>query len=554
MLLSSALQGALTRLDAYITGRMAQARTPGMVLALFDREECLRVSTYGFADLEAQVPVTPGTLFQIGSITKSFTALAVVQAAEAGLLDLHAPVTAYLPWFEVQTEYGPITIHHLLNHSAGLVGVIDKSPDVRGAVWALRDTRAAGPPGAKFSYSDAGYQALTLVLEAVTGRPYADIIRAGIFGPLDMAASNAAITHSVRPRLAKGYTYLYDDRPHHPDDPLVLAPWIETASGDCCIVSTAEDMASYARMLLNRGQGPDGPVLSPEGYDQLTRHLMTEEWGEYGYGLMVRRRDGFTHIGHSGGMPGYTAEMLVDIDNGVGLVLLSTHRHPPGLPWAVMGYWRAAYLGVDEALASIELPPLPPNPTFVENAAEYAGTYSGTAGGEMLTLSAEEGRLVLHHKGEQVTLERRGDDSFYVDHPDFRLFLLGFGRAAPAREGDSTDERATVVEAWHGASWYANDAYGGAREFACPPEWAAYVGHYRAHIPWQTNFRVVLRKGRLWLVWPPGDEDPLFPLENGAFAVGEESSPEQLQFSDIAGGQALRATLTTCDYYRFFTP
>jgi hypothetical protein len=279
---------------------------------------------------------------------------------------------------------------------------------------------------------------------------------------------------------------------------------------------------------------------------------MSEEWGEYGYGLMIRQREGFTHIGHGGGMPGYTAEVLADIDNGVGLVLLSTHKYPLGLLWTVMGYWRAACLGKLESPDSIELPM--PDPDYVENAAEYVGTYCDATGDETLTLSAIEGRLVLDHKGQQVTLEKRGADRFYVDHPDFQLFLLNFGRTNIEGESDLADEQTAVVEAWHGANWYVNEAYRGAREFDYPPEWDGYVGHYRSHIPWQTNFRVVLRKGQLWLVWPPGDEDPLLPLANGAFAVGEASSPEQLQFSDITAGQALRATLTTCDYYRFFTP
>ncbi|MBZ0304656.1 MAG: beta-lactamase family protein, partial [Anaerolineae bacterium] len=91
------------RLAQYIPQRMQRSQTPGVALALFDRERCVHVAAWGSADLERQIPLTPDHLFPIGSITKSFTALAVVQAAEQGLLDFHDPVTSYLDWFQVQS-------------------------------------------------------------------------------------------------------------------------------------------------------------------------------------------------------------------------------------------------------------------------------------------------------------------------------------------------------------------------------------------------------------------------------------------------------------------
>ena len=110
---------AFELLRPYITGRMEASGTPGMALALFDREQCVRVSAHGVSDLATQTPVEPDSLFEIGSITKSFTTVAVVLAAEAGLLDLHTLMTENLPWFRVRSEHEPITIHHLLTHSAG---------------------------------------------------------------------------------------------------------------------------------------------------------------------------------------------------------------------------------------------------------------------------------------------------------------------------------------------------------------------------------------------------------------------------------------------------
>lgn len=542
----SNFQDAFDRLDQYVTRRMETTGTPGMALALFNRERCVRVSTYGVSELETQTPVKPDTLFEIGSITKSFVAVAVAQAAERGLLDLHAPVTDYLPWFRVQSKFAPITIHHLLTHSAGIVGIIDRSPDTRGAVWALRETEAAWPPGAHFYYSDAGYQVLGLVLEKVTEQPFATVIQTNIFDPLEMTASEPALTHAMRPPMAKGYRSLYDDRPYHSSHPLIPAPWIETNAGDCCIASTGEDMTKYGRMLLNRGQGPNGALLSDASYNLLIHQPLTTDYGfSYGCGLEVHQRENFTHIGHGGGMPGYEAFILMDVDNGVGVTLLSTQPSVGirDLAWTVMDLWRKAHLG--ESLDSVDLSLA--DSTDVENAADFAGAYHGYH--KTLTLSVEDKQLVLHYQGAQIVLQKRGTDCFCVNHPDFDRFLLRFGRTETV-----DDSPGGVVEVFWGADWYVNDSYTGAMEFDYPSEWNAYPGHYRAHIPWQTNFRVILRKGALRLVWPTGDEESLAPIGKDRFRIGDETSPERLRFGQLVNGQALYVNYSGSDYYRFFTP
>ena len=193
------------------------------------------------------------------------------------------------------------------------------------------------------------------------------------------------------------------------------------------------------------------------------------------------------------------------------------------------------------------MPPI--DPTKVENGAEYSGTYqicpekSRQTDARTFTLEAEEERLMLHYGDERIVLEQRSADHFYVDHPDFALFLLRFGR-----------EEGEVVEAFHGPDWYTNERYTGPTTFNYPEEWDAYPGHYRSHNPWLTNFRVVLRKGMLVLVDPSRDEEPMTLLGNGVFRVGEDDrSPERIRFDTIINGQALRANLSCNDFYRTFT-
>jgi hypothetical protein len=237
-------------------------------------------------------------------------------------------------------------------------------------------------------------------------------------------------------------------------------------------------------------------------------------------------------------MVGYRSQILADMDDGLGVVVLINKQpeEPEEIAYFALQLLRAA-------LHDGELPELPPvaDPTRVGNAADYTGTYR--AGGKTLTLAAEGEQLILCWGGRRIVLEQRGLDQFYVNHPDFSLFLLRFGRT----EGQ-------VVEAFHGPDWYVNERYAGSTTFDYPREWSAYPGHYRSHNPWFSNFRIVLRKGALALIMSSGKEEPLVPLGDGAFRVGEEERcPERIRFDTVLNGQAVHANLSRGDYYRTFT-
>lgn len=522
-------------LDEFIEDQMRAAGTPAVVVALTNRDETFHITAHGLAEVAAGLPARPDTLFEIGSISKAFTAIALLQLHEAGRLDLHAPVTRYLPWFQVSSPYDAITVHHLLSHTAGIITGTDFSTEGRYEVWALRETEATAPPGTYFHYSNVGYKALGLVLEALLDRPYGQIIQERVLDPLGMKDTEAVITHDTRRRLAVGYEPWYDDRPFHPSRRLAPATWLETATADGSIASNAADMAAYLRCLLNRGRG----LLSEEGFSLLTGRVIMpsdEEHGTYyGYGLNIGESEGHTVVHHTGGMVGYHSAVLADMDDGLGVALLSSG---PGEPAATTRF----ALQLLRAVHHCEEPPPLPGPETVEDAAGYAGTYR--AGARVFSVAEAGGRLVMQIDEDSLPLDVRPSDAFLVPHPDFARFALRFGR----REGQ-------VVEAFHGPDWYVNERYRGATVFDHPREWEAYVGHYRSHNPWFSNFRVVLRKGALALIQPEGGEEPLIPLADGLFRVGdEERSPERLRFDTVLDGQALRADLSGCPYYRTFTP
>jgi CubicO group peptidase (beta-lactamase class C family) len=555
----------LNPLNKYIQEQMESHKTPGLALAVTDRRETLHLGTFGYSDLGTRTPIAPTDLFEIGSIGKTFTAIAVLQAVERGELDLHSPVAEYLPWFRVKTSYNPITIHHLLSHTSGLIEGTDFSPDGRGEVWALRETETGFPPGERFHYSNVGYKVLGLALEAAAGRSYPEILRTGILEPIKMDDSLPQITHPARLRMAKGYQPLYDDRPTHPSQPLYPAPWLETDTSDGSVASTAVDMAKFVRMLLNAGMADGKRILSKSSFDLMTTHHISqdEDW-YYGYGLEIFEREGYAHIGHGGDMPGYEAYISLDQDNDLGCILLFTKPYPTGISLPILDFLRAARLGIN-------LPdlPSPTDPcTLIEaDLLAYAGVYKKAAadiGGieaplndarstpeeipENLVFKASGGSLALEIAGTLIPLEPRGNDKFYTSHPDYDRFLFHFGFT----HNIAADKQA--VEVFWGPCWFVSDSYLGPGSFDTPSSWRAFCGHYRSHNPWDSNFRIFKRKGNLILAWPSGEEQGLNQLDENSFRIGDRWSPERIIFDQILDGRALRARRSGCDYYRFFTP
>ena len=155
----------------------------GLALGISARDGDRFIRTYGFANRDAQVPVAEETLFEIGSISKSFLAIVFMQLAAEGKIDLHAPVTDYLPWFSVRSDHAPITAHHLLCHTAGLPAGFEHRPDGLFELWELRNVRA-GAPGELCHYSNVGYSLLGVLAETVLGQPFDQLMRERVLDPL----------------------------------------------------------------------------------------------------------------------------------------------------------------------------------------------------------------------------------------------------------------------------------------------------------------------------------------------------------------------------------
>ncbi len=536
-------QDALERLNTTIGRKIQVLHDPGLAIGITYRDKLLFVGHYGFSNRASRQPVLPETLFQVGSISKGFTSIALLQLQEQGLLNINDPVTKYLPWFEIQSAYAPITLRHLMNHTAGIIMGSDETSAAITETWNLRHTRASIPPGELFHYSNSGYKVLGLVLEAILKAPISKILEERLLDPLGMNSSHAAITQAIRPQLAVGYIGYFDDRPHLRGGPLAPAPWLESDTADGAISSTAEDMCCYLQSLLRRGEG----LLTPASFEQLIQPNIATGDGlhgeHYGLGMFIQNLNGNKVIGHGGGMVGYLAYLLADLDAGLGIITLTNSPYDPE------PITRLALDLLTNTLNEGEIIETPAADAYSEQPIEdYLGSYA--CGNKKFSLTSEGEDLHLKFEGDSVRLEPTRSDRFLVPHPNFELFPLIFERETPAED----EEKPAIRAALHGPDVYNRNGASIPPEVEIPPEWSAFPGHYRSYNPWLTNFRVVLRRGVLWFIEPGGDEESLHPLEPGLFRVGDNPlSPEFLCFEAIIDGKALFANFSGGVYCRTFT-
>lgn len=259
----------------------------------------------------------------------------------------------------------------------------------------------------------------------------------------------------------------------------------------------------------------------------------------YGLGLVLGQQDDDPVLWHGGGMPGYRSMLMGDLDERLGVVVL---MNGPGNPRRVAEYALRALVNTRHGGAP---PPVPisPDPYTVADAARFIGGFRDTSG-RSIRFEASADRLWLLAGTVRSPLARLDDTSFLSADPAWDLFPLRFEM-----------EEGVVVALSHGGEWFRGERYRGSLPAAAPGYWHGYTGHYRAQVPYYSNYRVVLRRDSLLLVTPEGYEEPLDPLAHDEFRVGHDPrSPERARFSEIVSGRALRMNLSGTDYYRTTRP
>ncbi len=323
--------------DAYVEQQMRRLSIPGVSLAIVEGDQIVHQRGFGYAGPDGEAP-SPQTPFLIGSLTKSFTALAVMQLVEAGKIVLDAPIQRYLPWFRVADPHASaqITVRHLLNQTSGLstssgwipLSDFDTSPDAaERQARALSTLELTHPVGSGFAYSNSNYNLLGLIIEAASGEMYADYIQNNIFIPLDMRHSYTSQADAKKNGLAVGHQYWFWLPIAAPDLPI---PQGSLPSGQ--LISSSEDMAHYMIALLNGGRYGDAHILSDASLAELHRGVAEDiemgiSMGKYGMGWYISEIGQREIIWHTGMVPDFSSYLALIPEQKKGVVMLINADH-----------------------------------------------------------------------------------------------------------------------------------------------------------------------------------------------------------------------------------
>jgi CubicO group peptidase (beta-lactamase class C family) len=432
-------------IDRYLSGWAGLERFSGNVL-LAKNGKIVFQKSYGSADIEHDVANRPDTVFRIGSITKSFTGLAVLQLEERGLLKVEEPLTKYLP--ETPGEWKAVTLHHLLTHTSG-VPDISKAPPYSNHSDPLRIDKTlkemAGKPldfepGSRFTYSNSGYMILGRVIEKVSGKKYEEYLTANILRPAGMNHSGLDHNEPVVKHRASGYVVRSGALANAVREEM-MGPF--SAGG---LYSTAGDLLKFDRALrgeailkkatLDKAFTPRVKAAFPPPFNDPNAH--------YGYGWLVSNVAGHRSIGHGGWVSGFVTDFTRYPDDDMVLIVLGNIEGPQ-MPVISQKVNRVLWGGAYEVPK--RRPGVRVDPVVLD---AIAGKYE-VAPGMVLTFTVEDGRMFVEQQGQAMKFELRAESEssfFVVDLPTTVTFdrdtagkvvsaLLDMdGQKAPARKMD----------------------------------------------------------------------------------------------------------------------
>lgn len=402
---------AAAQIDALLSKSFSPGAPGGVVMAV-QRGEVVFRKAYGSANIELGVPMLPEHVFRLGSVTKQFTAVAILQLAEAGKLKLDDDITNYVP--SLQTNGHKITIEHLLNHTSGLPNITDQ-PAWQGTIREaltlekqlafINDRPALFAPGTDWAYSNTGYRLLGEVVEKASGQTYADYVREQIFKPAGMTHSAFDVARRVTPLRAAGYTADSDGMVANADFASMAQP-----HGAGALMANVDDLRKWndalsAGMLLSREllQRAHTSVRLADGRDT-----------SCGYGWHVSFTAGHRTLEHSGGTYGFNTHVLSLPDAELYVVALFNSDRPKLSPVVVCTQIAEILLGPTGARA-VTVP--------AETLQRYAGVYRALH--EKIAFEVEGGTFAVKDQtGRSFPLAAISETQFFAPKIQMRYAFV----------------------------------------------------------------------------------------------------------------------------------
>jgi CubicO group peptidase (beta-lactamase class C family) len=401
----------VVKLRARVAELLTEYRIPSAAIGVL-HDGAITDFAVGVKNLSTGEPATVDTMYQCGSMTKTWTALTALQFVEDGLLELDAPVQTYLPGFTVADPQvsAHLTPRHLLRHTHGLEEVLG-NPGEGDDVYARCVANAASAPqvhplGRTMSYSPAlGYAILARIMEVLDGKRWDEVIKGRLFGPLGLTATSSWRDQVDRGRAATGHLVRSIEEGLFVT-PVAFLPRVFGPGGN--ITSTVHEVLTMARLFLTGGRAQSGArIVSAESI----RQMMVPEaaipdpysFGHaYGLGLMLFDWHGATVYGHDGNTIGQGAYLRILPDAQIALCMLTNGALRDS-------FYKQVFNAILTELGAVTIPDLPtPNPTLKLDLSRYEGRYE-RPGGNRYAVSADGDRLVVttHLDPMQAAVLRR---------------------------------------------------------------------------------------------------------------------------------------------------
>ena len=349
--------GTMPDYDSFATAVQSEAarwNIPGMTAAVLHNGERTLTST-GVTSLEYPSPVTPETRFQIGSITKTFTATVVMALVDDGLLDLDTPVWEWVPDLPIQRpdDFADLSLRHLLNHTTGFDGDYffdegDGDDALARSIARFDEVHPWTRPGEVVAYCNLAFGLAGRIVELATGMVYEDVVTERIFAPLGMESASFPSSEIATWPAASGHVLASREAGYQIPRPWQLPHSVNAAGG---IVSTIDDLLSYAEMHLNDGSLGGNRVISEESAQEmrvLTSYLHEPDEG-YGVGWNIVDLDGVPLVNHGGATNGFRAWLLTVPDHDFALAMLTNSDQGLHATDAVETWALRHYLGIEKA-------------------------------------------------------------------------------------------------------------------------------------------------------------------------------------------------------------
>ena len=445
-----------TALSKFVEHEMEDKKLPAFSIALVDDQQVVWAQGFGYADPDKKIPASPETVYRIGSVSKLFTDIGVMQLVERGELDLDAPIQKYLPDLQPHNPFHKdVTLRQLMSHRAGLLreppvgNYFDASElSLSAMVHSLNDTKLVYPPESHTKYSNAGVATVGYVLEKHSGQPFASYLRHAVLDPMGLRNSAFQPEPELIARLAKAYMWSYDGLQFQaPQFELGMAP-----AG--CMYSTVLDLGRFLSVLFNQGQGPNGRVLQAATLEKMwtPQFAKPDEKSGFGIGFYVSQLDGHRVVEHGGAIYGFATQAAALPDDKLGAVAVTTMDSSNAVTSHVAEMALRLMLAAKQRRPLPEIPETSPIPA--ERVRQLEGRY-GT-GDSAVNLIAANGDLYLRAGagGEQVRLRQSGDSLIEDGRLGYSLRVTPVSNGIRVRdhllERVSLDQPPPVPSRWKG--------------------------------------------------------------------------------------------------------